>query len=80
MIGHQGHDIAHLTSRRGETALGRVVCLDCEQVIGPLMLCGARTRRGGPCRVPVRIDLGYETCMAHAEGRDRTNQPRRRSA
>jgi hypothetical protein len=75
--GHEGHDLAHLTSRRGEMAIGRVVCLDCETVVGPLVLCNEPTKGGRPCRVPVRVDLGFDRCWSHDEGAGRTNQPRR---
>jgi hypothetical protein len=78
---HAGHDVANLTSRRaGGTAVGRRVCLDCEEIIGPLVLCGERTKHGRPCRVPVRTDLGYATCSSHGEGRGRTSAPRRRTS
>jgi hypothetical protein len=80
---HAGHDVANLISRRaGGTSVGRRVCLDCEAILGPLVRCGRPTTQGRPCRVPVRIDLGYTTCRSHGtgtEGRDRAGAPRRRA-
>ena len=73
---HGGHDVANLTSRRTDgQAIGRRVCLDCEAVLGTLVLCNRRTKKGRPCRVPVRTDLGHTTCWSHGEGRGRTSTP-----
>ena len=69
---HAGHDVANLTSERhtGGPA-GRRICLTCDIVLEALVLCGQATKRGRPCRVPVRTDLGHTTCRAHAESRGR---------
>lgn len=68
---HGGHDVASLSSGRREGGpVGRRVCLDCDEVVEPLVLCGQPTKRGFPCRVPVRVDLGFERCWSHGEGRD----------
>lgn len=78
---HHGHDIANLSSRRGESeAVGRRVCLDCDVVLGPLVLCGQSTKKRRPCRVAVRIDLGHTACWSHGEGRGRTSTPIRRAS
>jgi hypothetical protein len=69
---HAGHDVASLSSARREGGpVGRRVCLDCDQVIGPLALCGEPTKRGYPCRVPVRTDLGFGRCWSHGGDQDR---------
>jgi len=78
---HDGHDVANLTSRRADgAAIGRRVCLDCEAVIGPLVLCNRPTKKGRPCRVPVRTDLGHSVCWSHGEGRGQTSMPRWRAS
>ena len=59
------------------TMVGRLVCLDCDVVLGPLRICGQLTRAGRPCRTPIREDLGYRECWSHGEGRGRTSTPRR---
>jgi signal transduction protein with GAF and PtsI domain len=76
---HAGHQIAGLTGRvhPERTMVGRLVCLDCEAIIRPLRLCGEMTKAGKPCHVPIREDLGYESCWSHGEGRGRTSTPRR---
>lgn len=76
--GHERHDVANLTTVRPDGGVGRRVCLDCERVLGPLKLCESKTRRGKPCRVPVRTDLGHRVCWSHGEGRGRTSTPRNR--
>jgi hypothetical protein len=64
---HAGHDVASLTSARREGGpVGRRVCLDCDRILGPVVLCGQPTKRGYPCRVPVRTDLGFERCWSHS--------------
>jgi len=78
---HVGHDIANLSSLSHPGGpVGRRVCLTCEVVLGPLVLCGRRTRAGKPCRVPIRTDLGYTSCWSHGEGAGRTSTPRRRAS
>jgi hypothetical protein len=80
---HAGHDIANLTSERHEGGpVGRRVCVDCDVVLEALALCGRATKRGRPCRVPVRTDLGHTSCRAHGDGRGRGRggTPRRRAA
>jgi hypothetical protein len=77
---HAGHDVASLTSGRREGGpVGRRVCLDCDQVIGSLVLCGQPTKREYPCRIAVRTDLGHTTCWSHGAGRGRTSTPVRRA-
>ena len=77
---HDGHDVADLTSRRADgAALGRRGCLDCEAVLGPLALCNQPTKKGRPCRLPVRPDLGHTVCWSHDEGAGRTSTPRWRA-
>lgn len=77
VIEHDGHDVANLTTQRGEDgAIGRRVCLDCDVILGPLVLCGERTKKSRPCRVTVRIDLGHTVCWSHGEGAGRTSTPR----
>jgi hypothetical protein len=77
---HADHDLANLTSRRADgTAIGRRICLDCDVILGPLALCNRPTKKGRPCRVPVRTDLGHATCWSHGEGRGRTSAARRRA-
>jgi len=74
---HAGHELVNLTAHRQPGgAVGRRVCLDCDAVIGPLVLCGAPTRAGEPCRVTVRTDLGYTRCWSHGEGAGATSTPR----
>ena len=74
---HACHDVAALTSERHRGGpVGRRVCLDCDIVVGVLTLCGRPTKRGRPCRVPVRPDLGHTSCRSHAEGREPTGRPR----
>lgn len=78
MNDHDGHDVANLSSRRGENEpVGRRVCLDCDVVLGPLVPCGQPTLKGRPCRVSVRTDLGHAACWSHGEGQGRTSTPRR---
>lgn len=75
---HAGHDVASLTAARREGGpVGRRVCLTCDAVLGPLVLCGRPTKQSRPCRVPVRTDLGHDRCWSHGEGAGRTNRPRR---
>jgi len=62
---HAHHDVANLTSQHGGTGVGRRVCLTCEAVVGELVLCNRPTKKGRPCRVPVRPDLGYSVCTMH---------------
>lgn len=73
------HDVVTMTGRLGEQVVGRRVCLDCNEIVGPVKLCGARTRAGKACRVVVRAELGYTRCWSHGEGAGRTNRPRRRA-
>ena len=81
MTSHQGHDIANLTSlSHPGGAVGRRVCLDCEVILEPLVLCGQRTKAGNPRRVAVRTDLGHITCWSHGEGKGRMSTPRRRAS
>jgi len=76
---HDGHDVANLTTRQVDNgAVGRRVCLTCDLVLGPLALCNQPTKKGRPCRVPVRTDLGHTVCWSHGEGRGRTNTPRQK--
>jgi len=75
--GHEGCDIANLIADRSVGLVGRKVCLSCDVVLSPLVLCGQPTRAGHPCRVPVRADLGYARCWSHGEGAGRTSTPRR---
>ena len=77
---HVGHDVANLTARHGgKEAVGRRVCLDCDVILGPLVVCNRPTKNGRPCRVPVRTDLGHTTCWSHGEGAGRTSTRRRRT-
>jgi hypothetical protein len=71
---HDGHRLANLVSRRH--GIGYRFCLDCDVLLDRLRLCGWPTKRGTPCRTPIREDLGYSTCWSHGEGRGRTNTPR----
>ena len=81
MSRHDGHDIGNLTSlSHSGGPVGRRVCLTCDVVLGPLVLCGQRTKAGRPCRVAVRTDRGHTTCWSHGEGRGRTSMPRRRAS
>ena len=81
MNDHEGHDVANLAARRDrDDVVGRRVCLDCDVVLGPLVLCGRRTKADRPCRVAIRTDLGHTTCWSHGEGRGRTSTPRRRAS
>lgn len=78
---HAGHDVANLTSRRdGAGAIGRRVCLTCEVILGPLTLCNQPTKKGRPCTVVVRTDLGHTTCWSQGEGAGRTNTRRQKGA
>jgi hypothetical protein len=77
---HEGRDIAPLRSLRPDGPVGRLVCLDCDVIIGPLALCGRPIRAGRPCTVGVRRDLGHTVCWSHGEGAGRTNIPRHRRA
>lgn len=76
--GHDDHDVAMLTAVRESGAVGRAVCLTCDDVVGALVLCGQPTKGGKPCRVVVRTDLGHTSCWSHGEGRGRTSTPRGR--
>jgi hypothetical protein len=77
-VDHDGHDVANLTSGGHPGGpVGRRVCLTCDRVLAPLVLCGQQTKRGRPCRVPVRADLGHTTCWSHGEGRGRASTPGR---
>jgi hypothetical protein len=77
MTEHAGHDLANLTSAsHAGGPVGRQVCLTCDVILGPLVLCGQRTKSGTPCRVPVRFDLGFSRCWSHGEGKGRTNMPK----
>jgi len=79
MNSHDVHDIANLTSLSHQGGpVGRRVCLDCDVVLGPLVLCGQRTKAGKPCRVAVRP--GFTTCWSHGDGRGGTSTPRRRAS
>ena len=78
---HAGHALAAMSGRLlGGPLVGRLVCATCDVVVGPLVVCGARTKAGRPCRTPIRADLGYIECWSHGEGRGRTNTPRRRAS
>lgn len=46
MSGHEGHDVAVLRMVRLGGTVGRLVCLDCDSVGGPLAFCGRPTKRG----------------------------------
>ncbi len=75
---HDGHDLVALTGRvRVETIVGYLACAACSVILRPLRVCGAPTKAGTPCRVPIREDLGYTSCWSHGEGKGRTNVPRR---
>jgi hypothetical protein len=63
---HAGHAVANLTGARDDAVVGRVVCLDCDIIVERLMLCNEPTLKGRPCRVPVRVDLGYASCRVHS--------------
>jgi hypothetical protein len=76
MNGHEGHDIASLRLVRPDGTVGRLVCLDCDAVLGPLTFYGYPTKRGTRCRTVVRNDLGHRACWSHGEGAGRTNTPR----
>ena len=77
---HAGHDVANLASERHAGGpVGRRVCLTCDVVLEALVLCGRATKRGRPCRLPVRTDLGHTSCPSDAEGRTRTGAPRQRA-
>jgi hypothetical protein len=79
MTSHQGHVVANLTSLSHTGGpVGRRVCLGCDVVLGALVLCNQPTKKGRPCRAPVRTDLGHTVCWSHGEGRGRTSTPRRR--
>ncbi len=76
---HEGHQLAAMSGRvHPERALiGRLVCATCDVVVGPLVVCGARTKAGRSCRTPIRADLGYTACWSHGAGKGRTSTPRR---
>ncbi len=58
---HAGHELVNLTAHhRPGGAVGRRVCLDCDVVIGPLVLCGET----------------YTRSWSHGEGAGATNTPR----
>lgn len=80
MNDHDGHDLAGLRIVRQAGPIGRLVCLDCDVVLGPLALCGQPTKKGRPCTVAVRADLGHVACWSHGEGAGRTSTPRERRA
>ena len=76
---HDGHDLVALTGRvRVETIVGYLACATCSVILRPLRVCGARTKAGAPCRVPIREDLGFASCWSHGEGKGRTSTPRAR--
>ena len=76
---HDGHDLVALTGRvRLETIVGYLACATCSIILRPLRVCGARTKAGAPCRVPIREDLGYSSCWSHGEGKGRMSTPRKR--
>jgi hypothetical protein len=79
---HDGHRLVALTGRLHpeRSMVGALACLDCAVLVRPIRLCGRPTKRGTPCRTPIREDLGYSTCWSHGEGRGRTNTPRRETA
>jgi hypothetical protein len=72
---HAGHLLANLVSRRH--GVGYRFCLTCHALLDRLRLCGRPTKRGSPCAVAIREDLGYRTCWSHGEGRGRMSTPRR---
>jgi len=78
---HDGHETVTATGQ-GLTGrmLGYLVCNDCTVIVQRLTLCLTPTKRGAPCRVAVREDLGYEKWWSHGEGRGRTSTPRRRAS
>ena len=79
---HASHELVALTGRRhpDRQVIGFLACLDCASILRPLRVCGQPTKKGRPCRVSVREDLGYSRCWSHGEGRGRTNAPRRRAS
>ena len=79
IAGHAGHALAAMSGRvHPERALvGRLVCATCDVVVGRLVICGAHTKAGRPCRTPIRDDLGFTECWSHGEGKGRTSTPRR---
>jgi hypothetical protein len=81
MIEHDGHELVAATGRGGSgQAVGWLVCGTCVAIVQPLPICGRPTKLGRPCRVPIRLDLGYRSCWSHGEGRGRTSTPRRKAS
>jgi hypothetical protein len=74
---HDGHEVVTVSGRRdsGEI-IGLLLCMTCSRVVRRLALCGAPTKRGAPCRVYVRDDLGFRRCWSHGDGAGRTSTPR----
>lgn len=63
---HAAHDMIAMngfSQKRGEVAV--LLCLPCTAWIRELPVCGKPTKMGRPCRAPIRIDLGHETCRVH---------------
>jgi hypothetical protein len=59
--------------------IGWLACVDCAAIVGPLPVCGARTKKGRPCRTPIRTELGYSSSWSHGEGAGHTNTSKRRA-
>jgi hypothetical protein len=78
---HTDHELIAATGRRQSgSVVGWLICVECAMIVQPLPICGAPTRKGRPCRVPIRMDLGYTACWSHGEGAGRTSTRKRRAS
>jgi hypothetical protein len=81
MNAHDQHETIRLTGqRRSGAMLGWLDCLDCRVVVRELVVCGARTKSGQPCRAIVRDDLGHTRCYSHSGQRPVSRRRRRPAA
>jgi hypothetical protein len=77
---HDGHELVKVSGRRDNGEMvALLLCMSCSRTVRRLALCGARTKRGTPCKVYVRDDLGFTRCWSHGEGAGHTSTPRRAS-
>lgn len=58
--------VAHGKASSGLPA-GVAVCLDCQEILARLPLCGVVTTKRWPCQHLVRVDLGHRRCWQHQD-------------
>lgn len=65
---HTGHVVIVASGKvpAGERAAWRI-CVDCSEIVTPVVFCLAPTKQGSPCQITIRPDLGYTHCPAHRE-------------